>query len=103
MTVIADGREADLGSQSADTTKLNFIQCGRLGIACNSSQKSPFSSICARAARTSLICGYFHIKRQFAKLALVATADVVRGRHIEAARRSERTKEFNQVALLLAG
>jgi hypothetical protein len=32
-----------------------------------------------------------------------ATADVVRGRNIEAARRSECAKEFNQVALLLAG
>ena len=37
------------------------------------------------------------------QLALAATADVVRGRDLEVPLRSERAKEFNQVALLLAG
>jgi hypothetical protein len=33
VRLIADAREADIGSQSADTIKLSFIRCGRLGIA----------------------------------------------------------------------
>jgi hypothetical protein len=37
------------------------------------------------------------------QLTLAATADVVRGRDIEAPRRSERAKELNQIPLLLAG
>src|ERR1700720_429173 len=37
------------------------------------------------------------------QLALAATADVVRGRDLEAPRRSERAKELNQIPLLLAG
>src|SRR5260370_8529780 len=37
------------------------------------------------------------------QLALAATADVVRGRDLEAPRRSEREKERNQIPLLLAG
>ena len=37
------------------------------------------------------------------QLALAATADVVRGRDLEVPLWSERAKEFNQVALLLAG
>src|SRR6266481_6822010 len=37
------------------------------------------------------------------QLALAATADVVRGRDLEAPRRSERAKELNQISLLLAG
>src|ERR1700682_1154399 len=37
------------------------------------------------------------------QLALAATANYVRGRDLEAPRRSERAKELNQIALLLAG
>jgi hypothetical protein len=37
------------------------------------------------------------------QLALAATANYVRGRNLEAPRRSERAKELNQIALLLAG
>jgi hypothetical protein len=36
-----DAREADVGSQSADTIKLSFIQCGRLGIAGCGSAPAP--------------------------------------------------------------
>src|SRR5260370_35780371 len=37
------------------------------------------------------------------QLALAATANYVRGRDLEAPRRAERAKDFNQIALLLAG
>ena len=37
------------------------------------------------------------------RLTLAATAAVVRGRHVEAPRRSEGAKERDQIALLLAG
>ena len=33
----------------------------------------------------------------------MTTADVVRGRHIEVAHRSERAEELNQIVLLFAG
>jgi hypothetical protein len=41
LRLIADAREADLGSQTADTIKLNFIRCGRLSISCCGSAGPP--------------------------------------------------------------
>ena len=58
---------------------------------------------CSHSARTLLICRYFRIERPFARPTFMATAKVVRGCHIEAACRSERAEELNQVVLLLAG
>jgi hypothetical protein len=45
--VIADVREAEVGSQSADTIKLNFVRSGRLGL---SARGTPASWDASRSA-----------------------------------------------------
>jgi len=52
----------------------------------------------AHSTHASSICGHFRVK-----LKLMATANIVHGRPSEAAHRSERAQELDEVVLLLAG